>query len=76
MIVYLDEPIFIEGVKIGHTYEGLKHLVEHYSRCMEIATPQQMNDKARAHCQSLITDYQLHIKLYEKYSQQLNPIQQ
>lgn len=72
MKIYLDEPIVIDLEKIGHTYEGLKYLIDHYTQVMNIATPQQLNDNDRQHCERMIEKMKLHVALYEK-QKALNP---
>lgn len=73
--IYLDEMITIDSIKIGHTLEGLKYLIDHYTHIMNNATKTQMDDKARQHFQVMITDMQLHLHLYEKQFLTINPNQ-
>jgi hypothetical protein len=63
---YLNEPIVIDGNKIGLTPYGLKKMIEHYEQCMSIATPQQMDDNVRSYCKQLVEKYKFHLVLYEK----------
>lgn len=63
--IYLDEKIKINGIEVGHTYEGLKYLIHHYEHLLTIATAQQMNDKARTDCAKLIENLKIHKELYE-----------
>jgi hypothetical protein len=67
MKIYLDEPITLYGIRVGHTYEGLKYLIDHYEHMLSIARPNQMDDKARAHCQWLIENLKQHLQLYERH---------
>jgi hypothetical protein len=62
--VYLDEPIVIKGIKIGHTKEGLKYLIEHNEHILKIATAKQLGDTERQHIQLLIVNYKQHLALY------------
>lgn len=64
--IYLDEPVELYGIRVGHTYQGLKYLVHHYTHVMQHATKAQLNDADRQHCQKMITNMQLHLQLYEK----------
>lgn len=72
MKIYLENQIELFGEKVGHTYEGLKYLIDHYTQVMNIATPQQLNDNDRQHCQRMIEKFKLHVALYEK-QKALNP---
>lgn len=65
MKIYLDEKIKINGVDIGHTYEGLKYLIDHYEHILKISTPQQMDDQARQHCTKVIENLKIRKTLYE-----------
>jgi len=64
--IYLDSPIEVDGTKIGHTYEGLKYLIHHYTVSMNNATPQQLNDSNRQYCTMLIANLELRVALYDK----------
>lgn len=66
MKIYLDEPVTLYGIKVGHTYEGLKYLIKHYEHILKISTPAQLGDKERQHIAWLIDNYKQHIELYEK----------
>lgn len=65
MKIYLENPIEINGIKIGHTLEGLKYLINHYTHTMNIATREQLNDTDRAHCAKMIENFKIHVQLYE-----------
>jgi hypothetical protein len=66
MTIYLDEPIHIAGIKVSHTREGLKFLIDHYTGMLS-KRPEARTMQATEHMQSLITNWKLHIELYEKY---------
>lgn len=69
-IIYLPEPITIEGIQVHHTLAGLNYLIDHYQTVLNIATPKQMSNECRTHIeQTLIINFKLHIVLYER-----NPI--
>jgi len=71
--IYLENPIELFGEKVGHTYEGLKHLIEHYTHTLAHATAQQIiSEPDRQHCEKLIEKLKLHAALYEK-QKALNP---
>ena len=65
-IVYLDTPIVLHGIKVSHSKQGLEYLIEHYTHMLHHATPQQMNDAARQHCQKVIDNMNIHLELYNK----------
>lgn len=67
MRTYLEEPIYLYGIRIGHTYDGTIELIAHYTNCLDIATPQQMDDQARQHCKIVIENLKQHKALYEKH---------
>jgi len=71
MKIYLDENISIEDTVIGLTYEGLKHMVEHYQHLLKIGRPDQLDDKNRAHMHECIKKYQKHIEIYERSGKHL-----
>lgn len=67
-VVYLPEPITLYGIRIGHTYEGLKHLIEHYTATLQHAVAQKkISDKDKIHCEKMIENFKLHVQLYEKH---------
>lgn len=66
-VVYLTTPIEIEKIKIGHTYDGLKYLIEHYTKCMEVSTGQQMNAEARQQCSLTIENLKQRVELCDKH---------
>lgn len=67
MKIYLEEPIELFGEKIGHTYEGLKHLIDHYTHTLAQAIAQnKISVPDRQHCENLIEKLKLHVALYEK----------
>lgn len=71
MKVYLDEPIEINGYKIGHTKEGIKYLIDHYEHILKIATPAQLGEKERQHIQfTLLVNLKIHLQQYESYEKQ------
>lgn len=74
--VYLESPIEIDGTRIGHTYEGLKYLIDHYTLTMNNATPQQLNIDNRQHCATMIENLRLRVALYEKRFNNQNKIEQ
>lgn len=71
MKIYLDENTSIENTVIGLTYEGLKHMVEHYQHLLKICSPSQLDNKNRAHMLSVIERYQNHIEIYERSGKHL-----
>lgn len=67
MQTYLTEPIYLYGIKIGHTYQGTIDLIAHYQHILAIAQPHQMDERARQHCKQLVENLLTHKALYEKY---------
>lgn len=74
MPTYLEQPIYLYGIRVGHTYQGTIDLIGHYTHCMSIATPQQMNNEARQHCALLIENLKEHKALYEKHFEETKTI--
>lgn len=70
--IYLDQKLKINGIEVGHTYEGVIYLIHHYEHLLTIATPQQMNDKARTDCAKLIENLKIHKELYETFKPKSN----
>lgn len=68
--IYLDEPITLHGIKVGHTHAGLKYLIDHYTTTMNNATDTQLTTDNRQHCQKMIDNMRIHLELYER---ELNP---
>lgn len=65
-VIYLTEPIFMQGIRVGLTPEGLKFMIDHYQHLLTIATPQQMDDKVRQHITTQIENYTIHLELYQR----------
>ena len=65
MKIYLDEKIKINGIEVGHTYEGCKYLIDHYTHMLANARPEQMGEKEKQHCKWLIQNLTIHKQLYE-----------
>lgn len=67
MKIYLDAPIELYGIRIGHTYNGLKYLIEHYTHTLALAVAQRKISEAdKQHCEKMIDNFKLHVALYEK----------
>ena len=64
--IYLDNPIEIEGVKIGLTVQGLHYMRDHYEGILTRALNEQLGDNERKHLRKIIDDYTFHIALYER----------
>ena len=72
MKTYLDTPIVLFGIKVGHSYDGLKELVAHYTHVLPMAVAQKkISDNDRQHCERMIENFKQHIQLYEKHMTQL-----
>ena len=72
MKTYLDTPIELFGIKVGHTYNGLKQLVAHYTHTLPLAVAQnKISEPDRQHCEKMIENFKVHIQLYEKHMTQL-----
>lgn len=65
-IIYLETPIVLHGIKVMRSKAGLEYLIDHYNHMLQHATPQQMNDAARQHCQKVIDNLNIHLELYNK----------
>jgi hypothetical protein len=73
MKTYLDTPIELFGIKVGHTYDGLKELITHYTHVLQIAVAQnKISETDRQHCEKMIKNFRVHIQLYEKHMSQIN----
>lgn len=68
MKIYLDEPITLFGIKVGHTEQGLKVLIDHYEEMLARANirTELMGEKERQHCKWLIDNLKQHLQLYER----------
>lgn len=74
MKVYLEKPIELYGIRVGHTYEGLKYLIEHYTHTLEHAVMQKkISDPDRQHCEKMIANFKQHVLLYEKQKAEQQP---
>lgn len=66
MKIYLDEPVTIKGIRIGHTKEGLQFMIAQQTRLLKIS-PEKFSDKDRQHAERCIEQYKQHLELYNNY---------
>lgn len=70
MIIYLEHPIVINGIRIAHTKEGLVHLISHYTHMLKMnpvhngTVARKPNDEE--HMKKLVENWKLHLELYDK----------
>jgi hypothetical protein len=64
--IYLTDPVLIAGIKVGHTEQGLRYLIDHYRCLLKLEykrTPEEI-----AHMEFLIKNWEIHLKLYENHN--------
>lgn len=64
--IYLDEPIELYGIKVGHTHKGLIHLIDHYTKVLTTTTEKTIDNPTRNHFKIMIERLNIHLQLYEK----------
>lgn len=66
-VVYLQEAIHINGIKIQHTHKGLLYMIDHYSTVLSRPLDKnKLKDEHRQYIQQLIDNYKIHLQLYER----------
>lgn len=61
-VIYLTDPIEINGIKIGHTQDGLEYLIDHY----KILLTHKQSQENKQYMELLITNWEQHLQLYKK----------
>lgn len=64
MKIYLDEPITIKGIRVGHTKQGLEFMIAHQTKLLKMA-PEKFAEKDRQHAEKVIEQYKQHLELYQ-----------
>ncbi len=67
--IYLEEMIEIKGIKVGHTKDGLKYMIDHNEQILKVATAKQLGDKERQHIALMVANYKQHLELYNTLTQ-------
>lgn len=66
VIVYLENPVVINGFTIRHTKDGLKYLIDHYEQMLAKTVSEKVRSKDVADLMQLrITEWKYHLTLYE-----------
>jgi hypothetical protein len=69
--IYLDTPVMINGVRIGHTQDGLIYLIQHYEHMLTMnpvnrVTGPARSDKDTEYMRTMIANLKWHLELYKK----------
>jgi hypothetical protein len=60
--IYLETPIEIHGIRIGHTKEGLEFLIEHWTN---MPKKEKLSTADLQHLDRMITNFKQHLELYK-----------
>ena len=72
LIVYLENPITINGFTIRHTVDGLKYLIDHYEQMLSKQVSEKVRSKEVADLMQIrVTEWRYHLTLYENQTNQL-----
>lgn len=73
-VVYLKTHIFIKGVEIGHTEQGLRWLIWHYKKVVKQHVGKSLpltgpirTDEDQKYMERMINNLEWHLQLYEEH---------